>query len=314
MGDTTKIEWAHKTFNGWVGCTKVSPACDHCYAEVWAKYSGMVKWGPGEPRRMTSPANWRKPLKWQLEAEQTGQRFRVFANSLADVFDGEVSISYREKLFGLAPQTPNLDWLFLSKRLHIAQQYMASAVVARLFDQLPPPNIWIGATVENRKMAELRIPLLRETSAAKRFLSVEPLLEDLGVIDLTGIDWVICGGESGKGARPMHPDWARSLRDQCQAAGVPFFFKQWGEWVTELQSPEDITLPGECRLPWAGDETGVFRVSEFLDQGAQNGKCRRLLTALLLGEKLRQRLESPHQRSAVRTERLPMGMLGKHGV
>lgn len=266
MAETTGIEWCDSTFNPWMGCTKVSPACDDCYAarSTPARTLG-IQWGPGQPRRRTSAANWELPLQWQRQAAefmaQHGRRRRVFCASLADVFDNEVEEPWRLDLFWLIHKTPDLDWLLLTKRIGNAASMIRDAVV-----QLDPagewpvplPNVWIGATVVHQAEADRDVPKLLATPAAVRFLSIEPML---GPIDLTSIrqplagdsytegnvlvrkdtlnlgaarpsiDWVICGGESGPNARPMHPDWARSLRDQCAAAAVPFLFKQWGEWA-----------------------------------------------------------------------------------
>ena len=254
----TAIEWAHHTFNPWIGCTKVSPACDHCYAEnLMSSRMHVVQWGTGEPRKRTSSRNWSDPLRWNAEAERQGVRYRVFCASLADVFDNEVPASWRADLFDLIEKTPHLDWLLLTKRVGNVVPMMVD-VAASLFwmDHLGtcalPPNVWLGATICNQAEADRDIPKLLAAPAPVRFLSMEPLL---GTVVLpferishwnalavrsdqhwasTGLDWVIVGGESGAHARPMHPDWARGLRDQCAAAGVPFLFKQWGEW-----SPED---------------------------------------------------------------------------
>lgn len=258
----TKIEWAHHTFNPWIGCTKVSPGCDHCYAEAdFDKRRHVVQWGAGQPRKRTAPSTWAQPLRWNKMAEAEGTRYRVFCASLADVFDNEVPVQWRISLMHLILQTPNLDWLLLTKRIGNAAQMLDVAFRAvhaqrETWANNVPPNIWIGATITSQAEADRDIPKLLDVPAAKRFLSMEPLL---GPVDLTDIvvrhgcgtedhfsalydpdddqadlvryiDWVIVGGESGPNARPMHPDWARSLRDQCQAAGVPFLFKQWGEW------------------------------------------------------------------------------------
>lgn len=245
MGADTKIEWAHHTFNPWTGCTKVGPGCDHCYAEGWAKRTGGPAWGAGQDRRRTSAANWRQPLRWNAEAERLGVRYRVFCASLADVFDNEVPTEWRNELFELIKATPSLDWLLLTKRISNAKKMLPSATSAEhadLFGELFP-NVWIGATITSQAEADRDIPKLLAVPVAKRFLSMEPLLgpvdlsqamsgfmQDFAAMGSAYLDWVIVGGESGPGARPMHPDWARSLRDQCQAAGVPFLFKQWGEW------------------------------------------------------------------------------------
>ena len=234
MSANTKIEWADHTFNPWVGCTKVSPACDHCYAEGWAKRAGTPELWQGE-RRRTTEANWKQPLKWNQRHDEFfaehGRRQRVFCASLADVFDNQVSASWRMDLWSLIAQTTNLDWLLLTKRPQNIRK------------MLPPDwsngwsNVWLGTTVENQKEFERRYGHLANIPAVVRFLSMEPLLGAVNISMYTdrfemvpGLHWVITGGESGPKARPLHPDWARSLRDQCQAAGVAFFFKQWGEW------------------------------------------------------------------------------------
>lgn len=245
MGDNTKIEWVHHTFNPWLGCTKVGPGCDNCYAEAWAKRYGLVKWGFRQERRRTTPANWRKPLAWNAEAKRLGTRYRVFCASLADVFDNSVPPEWRADLFHLIRETPHLDWAILTKRIGNTKKLLPWATD----NGQPYLNVWIGATVCNQEEADRDIPKLLDVPARVRFLSIEPLL---GPVELpfdrlrewnhtallnpqghaaSNIDWVIVGGESGPKARPMHPDWAYSLRDQCEAAGVPLLFKQWGEWA-----------------------------------------------------------------------------------
>jgi len=274
MSENTKIEWATHTFNPWIGCTKVGPGCDHCYAEnLMDTRLHAVQWGPGAPRKRTSAKNWADPIKWNAQhAEyfaQHGHRQRVFCSSLADVFDNEVPEPWRWDLFRLIDATPNLDWLLLTKRIgnagdmlnESASSVMGEFVGARAWDMKPWSNVWLGATIVNQTEADRDIPKLLEVPAAKRFLSMEPLLGpvDLRSIDVSGdeeilplgatwlgreeygprLDWVIVGGESGPGARPMHPDWARSLRDQCDASSVPFLFKQWGEWIDERHANLD---------------------------------------------------------------------------
>lgn len=270
MGENTKIEWAHHTFNPWEGCTKVGPGCDHCYAENRnARFAGgqSINWGPGAPRRRTSASNWNNPIRWNAEAERLGVRYRVFCASLADVFDNEVPDMWRTDLFALIRATPNLDWLILTKRIGNAQRMLdeverATIVGGQKWYAEHWPNVWLGATVVNQEEADRDIPKLLGVPAAVRWLSMEPLLGatdisrflergDAGMRDVDplaaallagaeesghawvrpAIDWVVVGGESGPGARPMHPDWARSLRDQCVDAGVPFLFKQWGDWA-----------------------------------------------------------------------------------
>lgn len=255
MAENSNIEWTTHTFNPWIGCTHVSPGCKFCYAEtLMDKRYGKVEWGKGKPRLRTSAANWRLPLKWNRGAEKSGTRPRVFCASLADVFDEEAPELWRGELFNLIGQTPNLDWLILTKRPQNITPMMQSLDRGHRYFELQE-NVWLGTSVENQQTADERIPELLKIPAAVRFLSCEPLLGEVdlneylgcgwdgeggwrncpqhlsGKIDCSGVDWVIVGGESGPNARPMHPDWVRSLRDQCQAANVPFLFKQWGEWL-----------------------------------------------------------------------------------
>ena len=256
MSENTKIEWADHTFNPWEGCQKVGPGCDHCYAETRnARFAGgtAVNWGPGAPRRRTSAANWKKPTAWNAAAADFfaahGRRQRVFCASLADVFDNAVDPAWRVDLLELIAKTPHLDWLLLTKRIGNAHAMLDAALEVMShglteWAEVPWPNVWIGATVVNQEEADRDIPKLLSVPAAHRFLSMEPLLGPVSfqgmfanltdMRDATNaleeLDWVIVGGESGQGARPMHPAWARTLRDQCAAAGVPFMFKQWGEF------------------------------------------------------------------------------------
>lgn len=287
MSANSKIEWTDHTFNPWMGCQKVSPACDHCYAEVNTAVRSLgVVWGPGAERRRTSAGNWQQPVRWNAEAARMGIRYRVFCASLADVFDNAVPDQWRSDLFDLIAATPHLDWLLLTKRIGNARSMLnaaASAVMvdfvgANAWDMHPWPNVWLCATICNQEEAERDIPKLLAVDAKVRFLSMEPLLgpvtldtiynTDLGEgqpylhpligrvsdghgdgCNVPGIDWVIVGGESGHHARPMHPDWARSLRDQCQAAGVPFLFKQWGEWAS-MYCPQDADEVVRCVNTW----------------------------------------------------------------
>ncbi|PRH13499.1 phage Gp37/Gp68 family protein [Burkholderia gladioli] len=269
MSENSKIEWCDHTFNPWIGCTKISPGCDNCYAEAMMDTRlHKVKWGPRGQRVRTSAANWREPVRWNAKHEEFfaahGRRQRVFCSSLADVFDNAVDPAWRADLFRLIADTPNLDWLLLTKRIgNVAG--MVQDVADRLFFEakrpaILPDNVWLGATIVNQAEADRDIPKLLAVPASVRFLSIEPML---GPIDLLwpetlwpdgptrccsghecgcggqpidpwliyGVNWVIAGGESGPGARPAHPAWFRSLRDQCAEAHVAFFFKQWGHWT-----------------------------------------------------------------------------------
>ena len=274
MAETTGIEWCDATFNPWIGCTKVSPGCDGCYAERSTPSRTMqIVWGAGQQRHRTSEGNWAMPLRWNREAaefeREHGRRRRVFCASLADVFDNEVPTTWRMDLFSLIADTPNLDWLILTKRIGNVMRMCSGDSL--MFDMICN-RVWLGATVVNQEEADRDIPKLDRTPAAVRWLSMEPLL---GPVDIgwerlwgtggsNGIDWVVAGGESGPEARPMHPGWVRSLRDQCGYAGVPFLFKQWGEWLPAGKEPNEVqrlTLqfarPTARCYSWADGETLV---------------------------------------------------------
>jgi protein gp37 len=290
MAENSGIEWTHHTWNPWVGCTKISPACDHCYAEDWSKRVGRDVWGPHADRQRTKTQG--NPIKWNKRLEGTGQRERVFVASLADVFDNHKSIQqeWRDGMWRTIRECKNLDFLLLTKRPQNIKRYLP----ADWGDGYP--NVWLGTTVENQIEADRRIPELLKIDAVVLFLSCEPLLGPVdleksiggtlwiggqrgcdgrhqhqgraghvihGILHETdprvlhhhhdercrkGLDWVITGGESGPGARLMHPKWALSLRDQCKDAEVPFFFKQWGEWAPVVREELD-----EYGL-WAGKE------------------------------------------------------------
>lgn len=254
MAKDSIIEWTHHTFNPWWGCVKVSPACAHCYAEAWARRVGMNLWGGDAPRRFFGESHWREPLRWNTEAERLGIRMRVFCASMADVFEPRPDLDpWREKLWELIEKTPQLDWLLLTKRPGQLKRRYPWATTAR-------ENVWLGTTAESQTWANLRVERLLSVDAKVRFVSCEPLLSS---IDLTPwlrdrqITWVIAGGESGAHARPTHPNWVRALRDQCQAHGVAFHFKQWGHWSPEAQgqpTAKIIELHDEAgsleRLSW----------------------------------------------------------------
>lgn len=223
----SKIEWTHHTFNIVWGCQRVSPGCQHCYAETLANRYGHNVWGPAKTteRREMSANYWKQPVKWNDVAKKAGTRARVFCGSMCDVFEDHRTNEWaRANLFGLIEQTPHLDWLLLTKRPENIRSMLPAEWV-----RTPMRNIWLGTSCENQEWFDKRITPLLSTPAAVHFLSCEPLL---GPIDMRGYKptWVIAGGESGPGARPMHPDWARSLRDQCETKRIAFFFKQWGEY------------------------------------------------------------------------------------
>lgn len=244
MGEWSKIEWTDHTFNPWVGCEKISSACDHCYAEAWAKRAGSPELWNGS-RRRTTAANWRGPVKWNLEAAKRGVRLRVFCASLADVFDNAVPAEWRSDLFKLIEATPNLDWLLLTKRIGNVKK-LCGGVSSW-------PNVWLGATIANQEEAVRDIPKLLATPARVRFLSMEPLLERVDIHLLLcsgGIDWIIVGGESGGNARMMDPDWARSLQRQCKHNDVAFFMKQM---TSKDRIPSDLLVREFPRYAYSED-------------------------------------------------------------
>lgn len=235
MGEGTKIEWATHTFNPVWGCTKiVGPAgapsgCDHCYAATFAHRLGMDLWGKGADRRTFGDKHWNEPLRWDDKAAKAGERHRVFCASMADVFeDHPIVADARLRLWKLIEATTHLDWLLLTKRPENVLRFAPALWTLGHW----PANAWLGTTVEDDRNARIRIPRLLAVPGVVpvRFLSVEPLLGEVDLWPwLERIDWVIAGGESGAGARPMDVRWVRRVRDECAAAHVPFLFKQWGD-------------------------------------------------------------------------------------
>lgn len=217
MASVSKIEWTEQTWNPVSGCTKISPGCKHCYAEKMAerlRHMGCSGYENGfvltlQPSRLRQPEQRKKPTVW-------------FVNSMSDLFHEEVPDDYIDQVMDVIRRTPQHTYQLLTKRAERLPAYFANRSV--------PQNLWLGVSVEDRKYGVPRIDHLRQVNAHIRFLSVEPLLEDIGDVDLTGIHWVIVGGESGKGARPMDPEWVRNVKNQCEDAGTAFFFKQWGGW------------------------------------------------------------------------------------
>jgi protein gp37 len=280
MSDKTKIEWTDATWNPVTGCTRVSPGCVNCYID-WAPpfrindrhfrdATGQRSHEIGSttgvllhPERLDQPLRWKRPR-------------RIFVNSLSDLFHESIPDEYIAKVFAAMAMAPQHTFQILTKRHGRMRSLLSSSSFPelvtvwawRLFPgnairvrqpvlSLPLPNVWLGVTVEDQERANLRIPVLLDTPAAVRFLSCEPLLDHVDLrrgiyaaasgrtlgTTLQGIDWVIVGGESGPNARPMHPEWPRWIRDQCNAAAVPFLFKQWGEFAPRVD-PISPTAPG----------------------------------------------------------------------
>ena len=291
MADRTAIEWTDATWNPVRGCTRVSEGCRFCFAEaIAARFSDAGAPYHGFADRMRTGSKWTGrveviwplldlPLRWQRPR-------RIFVNSMSDLFHQALSIPELAHIYAVMVAAVHLRghiFQVLTKRPGLMRHVLAqqqfweqvnAEATAHIMDRTdplhrrsddarathdengpdhPPPGIWLGTSVEDQPAADERLPELAATPAALRFLSCEPLLEAI-TPSLTAIDWVICGGESGPNARPMHPDWARNLRDQCTTAGVPFFFKQWGEWV-EVDGPKcraiapDAAVSGSWILP-----------------------------------------------------------------
>jgi protein gp37 len=308
MSENTNIAWAKSTFNPWLGCTKVSPGCDGCYAEaLMDKRMGRVKWGAGQPRTRTSEAYWRQPLAWEKKQRAMVEKWeaavrafgseeaaaglffhkpdpwRVFCGSLCDVFDSEVPSGWRADLFELIERTPNLTWMLLTKRIGNALTMISDSLddVMRSPRGWPWPNVWIGATVVNQEEADRDVPKLLRVPAAVRFLSIEPMLEQIDLrlasrndtarwdacgrdLPLRRIDWVIVGGESdqpGHRARPFVCGWGKDIVRQCKAAGVPVFMKQLGGNATNREGDPhpSIARAGADPSEWPED----LRVREF---------------------------------------------------
>jgi len=223
VADQTNISWCDHTFNAWWGCTQIAPGCDNCYAKALdVRFKGDY-WNPKQEPRVTSYSNWIKPLRWDAKAKKEGRRYRVFCGSMMDWCDKDAPPDALDRLWSTIKVTPNLDWLLLTKR------------ASRIRMSLPDDwgwngynNVWLGVSVEDKKHGYPRIDELGDISSRVSFLSVEPMLCDMSDIDLGGIDWVIIGGESGPGARPMNPDWAYDLMNTCRYKGIPVWFKQWG--------------------------------------------------------------------------------------
>lgn len=217
MATNSKIEWTEQTWNPVTGCTKISPGCKYCYAEVMArrlKAMGAPGYEAGFKLslaydRLRQPLLRKKPTVY-------------FVNSMSDLFHEEVPFDYIDRIMDVIVNTPHHVYQILTKRAERMAEYFKRRSV--------PDNAWIGVSVEDKKYGKARIAFLRSVKARTRFLSVEPLLEDIGNVNLRGIRWVIVGGESGPYARPMNPKWVSSIKNQCESKGVSFFFKQWGAW------------------------------------------------------------------------------------
>jgi len=219
MTTTSKIEWTERTWNPTTGCTKISPGCKHCYAETMANRLQAMGANGYEngfnlsiiPERLSEPLNRRKPTTY-------------FVNSMSDLFHKDIPFGFLDDVFSVIEQTPQHTYQILTKRAVRMRKYFSQE------NREVPVNAWLGVSVEDREYGFPRIDELREVDAQIRFLSIEPLLEDIGAINLEGIHWAIVGGESGPKARLMRSEWVQSIKEQCEHANTAFFFKQWGGW------------------------------------------------------------------------------------
>lgn len=263
MSDNTAIEWTDATVNFWWGCTKVGPGCDGCYAETWARRTGHDVWGVGVPRRKIRGA---RALILRLQnadswfyADHDRSR-RVFIQSMSDLFDVEVPLEWFAEAWELIELCDDLDLQIVTKRLTVIEKRLAAIGVTAW-----PKHAGLIISVVNQEEADRDVPRLIELKRKLGIpwigLSMEPLLGPVVLADawLRELNWVIVGGESGSKARPMHPDWASSLRDQCAGAGIPFLFKQWGEWVPSGEESVDVGSLSheelrwrECEQRWSG--------------------------------------------------------------
>ncbi len=259
MGKDSAISWTHHTFNPWWGCVEVSPACDNCYARELAVNRWKIDvWGKDKPRRFFTDKHWNEPRKWNVAAKNLGVRHRVFCASMADICEERPDLDpQRERLWKLIEETPDLDWMLLTKR---PENYPAMLPQSWVAD--PRRNVWLGTTAENQRRADERIPELFKVPALVYWISAEPLI---GPIDFGkfwsreshGIDWVIVGGESGDKPRRMDPEWVRDIRRQCEENGAAYHFKQKGRVLAQELGCKD--REGKDMSEWPME----FRIQQF---------------------------------------------------
>lgn len=258
MGEKTGIAWTDSTFNYWIGCEAISPGCLHCYAHTWATNQGR----DFAVRTLVSEHGRNEPLRWERNHEkffaQHGRNRRVFCSSLADVFDNDVPDAWRAGIFDLMRRTPHLHWQVLTKRIGNAKRMLP----ADWGDGYP--NVWIGSTMVTQEEFDRDLEKLLAVPARWRFISFEPLLEEIklptnGMVPMAGIDWAIIGGESGKNARPFDIDWGRNMLTDLQDASIRVFWKQLGSNATDRGQPIDYTGKGDDESQWAP----WMRVQEF---------------------------------------------------
>jgi protein gp37 len=280
MAETTEIGWTDSTANFWWGCTKVggSRACDNCYAETWANRMGFKIWGDDAPRRYINGI-WNDIVRWNAAAEKANTRRRVFCMSMGDWAEGRPEQRpHLERLWKLIPQCPAIDFQMLTKR----PQLIRSLIPKAWLDN-PQSNVWMGVTADTQKWLDIRWKFLREVPAVVHWFSMEPIFESMTLpVDFLARGkraWCITGGESGAKAQPTSPDIFRTIRDQCVAAGVPHFFKQWGEWA-----PTNATDLGKTQwMEFVNDNHGLVttQVMQRIGKKATSLSCSKatILTA-----------------------------------
>jgi protein gp37 len=271
MGENSKIEWCDHTFNPWIGCQKVSPGCDNCYAEAMMDHRyKKVQWRAHGERKRTSEQNWKKPMQWNAQAhtfkKENGYRARVFCASLADVFDNRVDSSWRNDLFALIRKCDKLDWLVLTKRPENIEKMLPTDWGNGY------SNVWLGTTAEDQTRFDFRWKRLRKVPAVVRFISYEPALGPVR-LPTYGLlpDWLISGGESGAGARTLRPQWVRNVIADCRRFGIAPFHKQWGSYHNNpLVVEKGMTVPEARAIDAEGKGGGLVDgklVREFPDRG-----------------------------------------------
>ena len=277
------IGWTTHTFNPWWGCVKVSPACTNCYAADQAHRFG-TEWGKDARRKFFGDKHWAQPLHWNKQARETHTRARVFCASMADVFE-QLPESHpdriemhmqRLRLWHLIVDTPHLDWLLLTKRPENVMTLIPQDRRHLWYQHGEwPDNVWMGVTVEDMKRAKERIPILASIPSRVKFLSMEPLTEIVNLLyvpEAETVDWIITGGESGPNARPAHPNWYRLLRAYCEYQAIPFFFKQWGEWIPEDHIDRQLVFemnpaPARCEVSFYNKSNGDVNTQVMIRVG-----------------------------------------------
>lgn len=285
MAETSEISWTDSTYNPWIGCTKVGPGCDHCYAEAdFDLRKGIAKWGDGEPRHRTK--TWPQVLKWEREHAdfflKHGRKRRVFAASLADIFDNQVEEEWRKDFWGLVRATPHLEWLIVTKRISNVRRMLPAD-----WCDYPARYSHVVLIVTVCNQPEIDRDGVRLLSIKRDFrwlrvgLSIEPLLGPMifrwSIWDAPfTFDWVIVGGESGPEARPMHPEWLRAIHDECRTGEIPFHFKQWGEWAPALSEPG---------IKMSKEKPNTESIRLCVDGSIYNGDGRAFVTMLKVGKR-----------------------------